>query len=134
MGAHGATREATVRTAHLAVWTAAWAATLATARFGPERIWDADMWSWVAVGLNVAVGVGWIIAHARYLRGIDELQRKIAQDALAITLGVGCVVAFAYVAADKAELIDRDATIGTFAILLGVVYMLAVAVGHIRYR
>lgn len=134
MDTRDGSREASRRSAYLALWTLAWVATLAVARFGPEHLWDAEAISWVAVGLNVAAGVAWIVAHARYLRGIDELQRKIAQDALAITLGVGCVAAFAYVVADKAELVDRNATVAMFAILLAAVYMLAIAVGHVRYR
>lgn len=122
-------------TALLALWTLAWVATLALARFGPRHLWDSqEVASWVAVAINLAVGIGWIVSHARFLRGIDELQRKIMQDALAVTLGVGWVAGFAYVVADAADLIDRDAEIGVFTALLGVVYMIAIAVGHVRYR
>jgi hypothetical protein len=127
----GATR-ANVR---LALWTLAWVATLALARFGPSSLWDyRPVASWAAVALNVAVGIGWIVAHARYLRGIDELQRKIMQDALAITLGVGWVGGFAYVVADAADIIAREVDVAFFPVLLGLVYMIAIAVGHIRYR
>jgi hypothetical protein len=89
--------------------------------------------SWAAVATNLAVGIGWIVAHARYLRGIDELQRKIMQDALAITLGVGFVGGFAYVVANAADLI-ADVNNGVLPALLAVVYMIAIVVGHIRYR
>ena len=37
--------------------------------------------------LNVLVGSAWIISFTRWLRALDELQRKIMQDALAVTLG-----------------------------------------------
>ena len=121
--------------ARLALWTLAWVATLALARFGPRLLWDSQpVASWAAVATNLAVGIGWIVAHARYLRGIDELQRKIMQDALAVTLGVGWVGGFAYVVADAADLIARDAEIGVFPALLGVVYMIVIVVGNIRYR
>lgn len=122
-------------TVHLALWTVAWVATLALASFGPRHLWDAQkVVSWAAVAANLAVGFGWIVAHARLLRGIDELQRKIMQDALVVTLGVGWVAGLAYVVADGADLITRDADLGVFAALLGVVYMSAIVVGHIRYR
>lgn len=122
-------------TARLALWTLAWTATLALARFGPSSLWDSQpAASWAAVGANLAVGIGWIVAHARYLRAIDELQRKIMQDALAVTLGVGWVGGFAYVVADAADLIARDANIGAFAALLGVVYVVAIVVGNLRHR
>jgi hypothetical protein len=122
-------------TARLALWTLAWVATLALARFGPRLLWDSQpVASWTAVATNLAVGIGWIVAHARYLRGIDGLQRKLMQDALAITLGVGWVGGFAYVVADAADLIAHDVDLGVFPALLGVVYMIATVVGTKRYR
>ena len=122
-------------TALLALWTFAWVATLALARFGPSHLWDSQpAASWAAVAINLAAGVGWIVAHARFLRGIDELQRKIMQDALAITLGVGWVAGFAYVVTDAADLIALDADIGVLTALLAVVYMIAIVGGNLRYR
>ena len=138
MGAHNQTahyQDVNKTTARLALWTLAWVATLALARFGPRLLWDSQpAASWAAVATNLVVGIGWIVAHARYLRGIDELQRKIMQDALAVTLGVGWVGGFAYVVADAADLLTLDVEIGVFAALLGVVYMIANVVGQLRYR
>ena len=131
----GGYQEAFKATGQLVLWTLAWVATLALAKFGPIYLWDSQpAASWAAVALNFAVGIGWIVSHARFLRGIDELQRKINQDALAVTLGVGWVGGFAYVVADAADLITYDADIGGFAALLAVVYMIAILVGHLRYR
>lgn len=118
----------------LALWTLAWTASVALAVFGPSYLWDSPAASWTAVALNVAVGIGWIIAHARYLRGIDELQRKIMQDALAVTLGVGWVGGFAYLIADTADLVATDINVGLFPVLLAVVYIVAIIGGHVRYR
>ncbi len=131
----GGHQEAMKGSAQLALWTLAWVATLALAQFGPSYLWDSQpMASWTAVALNLAVGIGWIVAHARYLRGIDELQRKIMLDALAVTLGVGWVGGFAYVVADAADLIARDPDIGVFPALMAVVYIIAIVVGNVRYR
>jgi hypothetical protein len=128
-------QEAFNATGQLALWTLAWVATLALASFGPSHLWDSQpVASWAAVATNLAVGIGWIVAHARFLRGIDELQRKIMQDALAVTLGVGWVGGFAYVVADAADLIADDADIGAFSALLAVVYMITFVVGQLRYR
>ncbi|PZF80084.1 hypothetical protein [Jiangella anatolica] len=131
----GSYRESNRATARLALWTLAWAASLAAARFGPELIWDErPAASWAAVGVNVVVGIAWIIAFARFLRALDDLQRKIMQDALAVTLGVGWVGGFAYVVADNAGLVADDVNLALFPTLLGVVYVVAFAVGWIRYR
>lgn len=139
MQAHDETasyRDSNQKTAQLALWTLAWVATLAVARLGPEFLWDAQQAtaSWIALTVNVLVGIAWIIAMARYLRAIDELWRKINQDALAVTLGVGWVVGFAYFVADAAGLVAHDLNTGYFPALLGVVYLIVVIIGWFRYR
>jgi hypothetical protein len=129
-------RDSNKAAVQLVLWTLAWLATLAAARFGPERLWDAQqpVPSWAAVAVNVLVGVAWIIAFTRFLRALDDLQRKIMQDVLAVTLGVGWIVGFAYVVADAAGLVTYHLNIALFPALLGVVYVIAFVVGRIRYR
>ncbi|WP_328772479.1 hypothetical protein [Streptomyces sp. NBC_00286] len=123
-------------TARFALWTLAWAATLALAKFGPQHLWDPPqrVASWAAVAVNLAAGIGWIVAFTHFLRTIDELQRKIMQDALAVTLGVGWILGFAYVVTDDASLVARDVDIAVLPALMGVVFVVAFVVGKIRYR
>ncbi|MDH2426047.1 hypothetical protein [Sphaerisporangium sp. TRM90804] len=132
----GAYRESIRTTVLLALWTLAWVATLALARFGPGHLWDSrqTVASWVAVAANLVVGIGWIVAFARFLRGQDELERKIIQDALAVALGAGWVAGFAYVVGDAAGLVAYDVDIAVLPVFMGVIYMFAVLVGKIRYR
>ncbi|MCC5033311.1 hypothetical protein DMH02_008790 [Streptomyces sp. WAC 00631] len=122
--------------ARLVLWTLAWAATLALAKFGPQLLWNTPQQaaSWAAVAVNVAVGIGWIVAFTRFLRALDELQRKITQDALAVAFGVGWILGFAYVVADAAGLVARDVDIAVLPTLMGVVFLAAFVVGKIRYR
>lgn len=131
----GGHRDSIMTTARLAIWTLAWLATLAVARFCPDLLWEQQpVASWAAVIANLAVGIGWIVAFTRFLRGLDELQRKIMQDALAVTLGVGWVVGFAYVVADTAGLVADRVDIAALPALMGVVFLIAFLVGNIRYR
>ncbi|WP_157524370.1 hypothetical protein [Jiangella alkaliphila] len=90
--------------------------------------------SWAAVAVNVLVGITWIVTFARFLRALDDLQRKIMQDALAVTLGVGWVVGFAYAVADAAGLVTRDLDLALFPAMLGVVYVISFVIGRLRYR
>jgi hypothetical protein len=122
--------------ARLALWTLAWVATVALAKFGPQLLWDPPqrVASWAAVAVNLAVGIGWIAAFTHFLRTLDELQRKITQDALAVTLGVGWILGFAYVVTDAASLVARDVDIAVLPALMGVVFAVAFVVGKIRYR
>lgn len=126
-------RESIRATAVLAIWTFGWLATLALARFGPDLLWGGQAtWSWVAVAVNLVVGAGVIVAFTRYLSHADELDRKIMLDALAVTLGGAWVTGFAYVVAHAADLVTID-----IAVLLaapGVLFVLAVVAGKIRYR
>jgi hypothetical protein len=132
----GAYQDSIKATGRLALWTLAWAASVALAKFGPGPLWDSEQSavSWAAVAVNVVVGVGWIIAFMRFLRALDELDRKIMLDTLAITLGVGWVGGFAYVVADAAGLVSSDVDVAVLAALLGGVYMITFVVGKIRYR
>jgi hypothetical protein len=129
-------RESTKATVRFLLWTLAWTATLALAKFGPDHLWDPrqPVASWAAVAVNLAVGIGWIVAFTRFLQRIDELQRKVVQEALAISLGAGWVGGFAYVVADAAGLITYDVNTAVLPALLGVVFMIAFAAGMIRYR
>ncbi|MFF3713003.1 hypothetical protein [Streptomyces phaeochromogenes] len=122
--------------AQLVLWTFAWAATLALAKFGPQLLWDPPqrVAGWTAVAVNLTVGIGWVVAFTRFLRALDELQRKIVQDALAVTLGVGWILGFAYVVTDDASLVARDVNIAVLPALMGVVFVVAFVVGKIRYR
>jgi len=124
-------------TAQLVLWGLAWLVTLAAAKFGPESLWDAQQQpaaSWAAVTVNVLVGIAWIVAFARFIRALDDLWRKIMLDTLAVTLGAGWVLGFAYVVADAAGLVADDFNVALFPVLLGVVYMITFAVGRFRYR
>jgi hypothetical protein len=125
-------------TARLAVWTLVWLATIALAKFGPGFLWNPEqvVVSWGAVVLNVGVGVGvaWIVAFTHYLRGLDELHRKLMLDALAITLGVGWVAGFAYAIGAAVGLVSHEVSLVAVPVLLVAVYLVAVAIGKLRYR
>lgn len=119
----------------LFVWTVAWIGTLALASFGPKLIWNHDpVISWIAIGVNIAVGAGWIVAHALYLRRSEELQRKVLLDATALAIGVGLVGGFAFAAAENVKLISFDSDIAFLSVLMAVVYIVATVVGNLRYR
>ena len=81
----------------LAFWTFTWVASMAVAAFGPRLLWDyATVPTVIGILVNLAFGFGMIMANWRYLRGLDELHRKIFLDASALTLGVGLVCGLAY--------------------------------------
>jgi hypothetical protein len=90
--------------------------------------------TWVALALNPIAGVLVIGAYARLIRSQDELQRKIALDALAVTFGLSLVLGFGYVVANAAELIPFDLELVWFLTATAVLYSVASVVSWLRYR
>ena len=127
----GRTRQNTVR---LAWWTGAWLVTMAVSVFGPTIAWESKLMSLVAVVVNVAAGIGMIVANKRHLNGLDELQRKIQLEAMAMALGVGLVAGLAYSTLDVVNLIAVDAEISFLVVLISLTYLGGVFVGRRKYR
>lgn len=128
--------KSTRATAWFAAWTLAWVASLALASFGPT-LWgeSTSAATWAAIVANLAVGIGWIVAFTRYLRAIDELERKITLEALAVALGAGWVVGFGYVVAEDADLVPTQVdAAAALPVFMGIAFMAAVLAGRLRYR
>ena len=119
----------------LAAWTAAWVASLALARFGPDIVWNNEpVPTLVAIVFNVFVGVGMLFANKRYLNSLDELQRAIQIQAMAWSLGAGLVGGLAWTLLARHDLVGIEAEIAHLVIFMGVVYMAGCIAGVLRYR
>nr|WKN37207.1 hypothetical protein K4G66_00605 [Tunicatimonas sp. TK19036] len=120
---------------HLAFWTGSWLLTVAIATFGPKFIWNSDSIITILIILiSTIIGIGMILMNRKYINGLDEMQRKINTDAMAIALGVGVVGGISYSMLDIADIISFNAEIGHLIILIGVTYVIGVFVGNIRYK
>lgn len=125
------TRRNTVR---LGLWTGAWLISMAAAVFGPVFLWESRAVSLVVILVNIALGIGMMVANKQHLDGLDELQRKIQLDAMALALGMGLVVGLGYSAMDIANVIEFDAEISFLVMLIGVIYIIGVLVGRRKYQ
>jgi hypothetical protein len=122
-------------TVHLFYWTAAWLVTQALAVFGPLHIWQSNNFlTGLVLFINLLMGIGMILANKRHLNGLDELQRKIQMDAMALSLGVGLVAGLGYSTLDVTNLIPFDAQISHLVILMGLTYLLGVLLGNRKYQ
>lgn len=120
---------------YLALAVIAWILTLALAKVGADAIWDGAVApTAVAVALNVLAGILVIVANARLIRSQDELQRKIALDALAVSFGLSLVLGFAYVVAHGAGVIPYDLELVWFLTAAGALYAVCSVVSWLRYR
>ena len=62
------------RTLQLAFWTWTWVITLAMATFGPKILWaENNLLTALAIGINLANGIGMILANRKLFNHYDEL-------------------------------------------------------------
>jgi hypothetical protein len=103
--------------------------------FGPKFFWNKSSGlTMLAVGLNVAVGVGAILANKKYLEELDELQRKIQLNAFAITVGVGIIAGIPLSVMDMYGVIPFHADISHLLMLMSLTFGLSNLYGTRRYR
>ena len=122
-------------TLNLAYWTGAWVLTMALVSFGPKFIWNENnTLTIIGILVNLAIGIGVIFANKKHLNSLDELQRKIQLEAMAISLGVAVVFGLSYSMLDVTNLITYDAEISHLVILIGLTYLGGTLIGNLRYR
>lgn len=122
------------RTLQLAFWTWTWVITLAMATFGPKILWaENNLLTALAIGINLANGIGMILANRKLFNHYDELERKIHLESMAFTLGASVVVGLSYSLIDQTNLINTDAEIGFLVMFIGITYLLALLINRKRY-
>ena len=77
-------------------WTFAWVVSLAFLTGGVNFLWDSLLITKIGLLINLAIGIGMIIANKNLFKTYDELQKKIQFEALAVTLGLVVVVGLVY--------------------------------------
>ena len=123
-----------LQTVKLAAWTAAWVVTMAIASFGPQLLWQSRELTLLAIGVNLLVGAGMIIANRDHLKSLDELQQKVQLEAMSITLGVGLIAGLAYSNLDTSNVVPFDAEISHLVIGMGLTYLVSLVFLNRKYR
>ena len=116
-------------------WNGAWGAATALMALGPKFLWNNTLvFTLLAVGLDVAVGVGMILANKNYLAELDELQRKVQLNSMAITLGVAVVAGVPISVMDAYHVIPFHADIAYLLILMSLTFAVSNLYGTRRYQ
>lgn len=116
-------------------WTLAWLGTCALMAFGPKFLWNRMLvFTLLAIGLNICVGIGMILANKKYLVEQDELQRKIMLNAMGITLGVALIAGVPYSVMSTYHLIPFNADAAHLLLMMGLTYAASNIYGQWRYR
>ncbi|MBU2878800.1 MULTISPECIES: DUF2178 domain-containing protein [Aliiglaciecola] len=121
-------------TKQLFVWTSCWVLSLALVAFGPKFFWDyATTFTLIAIFINLGFGFKMIIANKQHLICMDEMQRKIQLEAMAISLGVSMVFGAMYGLLEAVRLISHSPNPSNILFVMGISYGIAVAIGYRRY-
>lgn len=116
-------------------WTGSWVLSQALGTFGPKFIWGDNLALTLgAIGLNLGLGIGLILSFIGYLRALDDLQRKIQLESLAMALGVGVVGALSYSLLKFNEIFSFKEEISFVVVLISLSYLAVYAVNTLRYK
>ncbi|MEP7352560.1 MAG: hypothetical protein ABI824_04955 [Acidobacteriota bacterium] len=124
-------------TRQLSKWTGVWVGTVCLMAFGPLSLWNrGSVFTLLAAGLNVCVGLGLILAHKKFLANMDELQRKVYLDALAITVGTVFIIVVPYAVLDAYNFVHlkTGVAISGLVILMSLTFLASLLYGSWRYR
>ena len=102
---------------------------------GPQFLWHKALgFTLLAVGLDVAVGVGMILANKKYIAELDELQRKVQLNSMGITLGVALIAGVPISVLDAYHVIPFHADIAYLLILMSLTFAASNLYGTRQYR
>ncbi len=122
-------------TLRLFFWAGAWVLATAGAAFGPRFLWDFNTLPTVlGVLVHIGIGFGMIRLFRQYLLRLDELQRKIQLDAMALSLGVGVVFGVSYEMLEDIKLITFEPEISHLHLLMCLTYCIGIILGNRRYQ
>ena len=122
-------------TKRLFFWGVVWVLATAGVAFGPKNLWNFNTLPTIlGVLVHIGIGFGMIRMFKQYLLGLDELQRKIQLDALALSLGIGLVLGSSYELLEDIKLIPFEPEIPHLLILMSLTYVVGTVLGHRKYQ
>ena len=122
-------------TKRLFFWSVIWVLATAGVSFGPKNLWNFNTWlTIIAVLIHIGLGLGMIRVFKQYLKGLDELQRKIQLDAMALSLGIGLVLGSSYEMLEDIKLIPFEPEIPHLLILMSLTYVVGTVLGNRKYQ
>jgi len=122
-------------TKRLFIWSVVWVLATAGAAFGPKNLWNFNtLLTIIAVLIHIGIGLGMIRVFKQFLLGLDELQRKIHLDAMAISLGIGLVFGSSYEMLEDIKLIPFQPEIPHLMIVMYLTYAIGAVIGVRKYQ
>ena len=127
-------KEQKKQTKILMAWTFAWVASLAFLSGGVNYLWDSLLITKIGLLINLAIGVGMIIANKNLFNHYDELQKKIQLEAMALTLGLAVVVGIVYEVSFDFGVINSEPEGEYIVIFISICYIVSTIINSRKYR
>ena len=115
-------------------WTLAWVVSLAFLSYGANFLWDNLLITKIGLLINLAIGVGMIIANKNLFKHYDELQKKIQFEAMALTLGLAVVVGLTYEVSFDFGVIDSEPEFEYLMLFISFTYITSNIINSRRYK
>ncbi len=115
------------------LWALAWAGSLLIFHYGSEESWFTSVVLIVIAALtNMAIGVGMVLAYKKLLKELDEMERKIQLDSLALSVGITIISFSGYsILQDVTAIPELEPS--HMIMLMSVTYIVGIITGRIRY-
>ena len=115
-------------------WTTLWVLSVALLAFGPKLLWHFDHAVTVpAVFINLLLGIKLLTAHKQHLDDMDELQKKVHFNAMAISLGMTMILGTIYGLLKPMGFIEEHPTPSNLLFVMGISYLMAVFINFRKY-
>jgi len=115
-------------------WVFAWVVSTAILSAGVNNLWDNVLITKIGLFINLAIGVGMIIANKNLFKHYDELQKKIHFESMALTLGLTVVVGLVYEISFDFGVINSEPEFEYLVFFICVSYMTSIIVNSLRFK
>ena len=114
-------------------WTFAWVASIAFLTGGVNSLWDSLLITKIGLLINLAIGIGMIIANKNLFKTYDEFQKKIQFEAMAVTLGLVVVVGLVYEVSFDFGVINKEPEFEYLMLFISFSYIASNIINAKRY-
>ena len=115
-------------------WTTLWVLSVALLAFGPKLLWHfAHAVTVPAVFINLILGIKLLTAHKQHLDDMDEFQKKVHFNAMAISLGMTMILGTIYGLLQPMGFIEEHPTPSNLLFVMGISYLMAVFINFRKY-
>jgi len=114
-------------------WTFTWVASIAFLTGGVNSLWDSLLITKIGLLINLAIGIGMIIANKNLFKTYDELQKKIQFEAMAVTLGLVVVVGLVYEVSFDFGVINKEPEFEYLMLFISFSYIASNIINAKRY-